>query len=114
MSIPAKVRKALKERASIDDYPCCEICGRAGANNAHHRRNQSQQGRDVLSSLLLLCGSGVTGCHGEVTGNPDWAERFGYTVKGELADPVSVPVLLHHGWVLLDDQGGWELTEAAA
>jgi hypothetical protein len=105
MSIPAKVRKALKERASIDDYPCCEICGRAGANNAHHRRNQSQSGKDSLPNLMLLCGSGTTGCHGEVTANPDWAERYGYTIKGERRNPANIAVLYRGVWVFLNEVG---------
>jgi len=32
-------------------------------------------------------------------------------LTGEL--PSSVPVLLHHGWALLDDIGGFHLLEAA-
>ena len=103
MSIPAKVRKALKARASIDDYPCCEICGRAGANNAHHRRNQSQSGNDSLPNLMLLCGSGTTGCHGEVTANPDWAERRGYTIKGERRNPANIAVLYRGVRVFLNE-----------
>lgn len=113
MSIPKKIRDALKARASIDDYPCCEICGRAGANNAHHRRNQSQQGGDVLSNLILCCGSGVTGCHGRITHEPEWAESLGYTIKGTQADPAEVEVVLRYGRVCLDDIGGFHLLEAA-
>jgi hypothetical protein len=88
MSIPKKVRDALHERAG----DCCEMCGRHGANNAHHRRNKSQGGRDVLSNLLLLCGSGVTGCHGWVTGNPQGASVYGLTIMGTASVPADVRV----------------------
>ncbi len=106
--IPPKVREALRERAG----GCCEICG-LPANNAHHRRNQSQGGLDVLSNLMLLCGSGTTGCHGTVTMNPNWAEAHGYTIKGTQVSPSLVPVQFWFGavgrnpvWFLLDDGGG--------
>ena len=120
MSIPKKVRDALKERANN----CCEACGRHGANNAHHRRNQSQGGQDVLSNLMLLCGSGTTGCHGKVTRSPKWAEERGYTIQGTQLDPRNVAVVLYAECpnpevrvptsVLLDDQGGWTEVESVA
>lgn len=69
------------------------MCGKHGATNAHHRRNRSQGGKDVLSNLILLCGSGTTGCHGWVTENPDWAEIRGYTIKGTKTVPADVPVV---------------------
>lgn len=114
MSIPKKVRDALKERASIDDYPCCEICGTPGANNAHHRRNQSRGGEDRLSNLMLLCGSGVTGCHGVVTAHPEYAHACGWTLwDGEksFARPV---IYRNDGRFLLDDAGGITPARGAA
>lgn len=106
--IPARIRAALRDRAD----GCCELCHRP-ATNAHHRRNRSQGGRDVLSNLLLVCGSGTTGCHGDITHLPKWATEFGYTIQGTTSEPWEVPVLL---WgrspytacdmVMLDDEGG--------
>ncbi|TDO18171.1 HNH endonuclease [Mycobacterium sp. BK086] len=86
--IPKRVRADLRERAQ----ECCEICGAPHATNAHHRRNQSQGGLDVLSNLMLACGSGTTGCHGKITANPDWAAEMGYTVKGKVIEPADVEV----------------------
>lgn len=88
MSISAKTRAALHERAQ----DCCEVCGVHGATNAHHRRNQSQGGPDTLSNLILVCGSGNTGCHGKITENPAWADEWGYTITGDLAVPAEIPV----------------------
>ena len=108
--IPRKTRAALRLRAS----QCCERCGKWGANNAHHRKNKSQGGPDTLSNLVLLCGSGCTGCHGWVTVNPDAAEAVGLTIKGTQAIPYMEPVLRFDiytgdsGWVLLNDDGGIE------
>lgn len=113
MTVSVKTRRELHDRA----HDCCEVCGAPGATNAHHRRNQSQGGQDVLSHLMLACGSGTTGCHGKITENPDWAEELGYTVKGTVIAPADVPV-----WrfdrargelvlVLLADDGGIEYVE---
>lgn len=115
MTVSAGTRTALHERA----HGCCEVCGSTGATNAHHRINQSQGGPDTLGNLMLVCGSGTTGCHGWITVNPMEAARLGYTVTGQRiskrsgADsPTDVPVLRwsretgRHDWVLLDDDGG--------
>lgn len=116
MAVGARTRSRLRERA----HGCCERCGKPGATNAHHRLNQSQGGPDALSNLLLLCGSGTTGCHGWVTEHPDDAQALGYTVKlGQLRLSKGQPVSLHNvpvrrwsrvlgagEWVLLDDDGG--------
>lgn len=112
MTIPKKVREALRERSSGDpQVGLCEICGQR-ANNAHHRRNKSQGGQDALTNLLMLCGSGSTGCHGMVTRGPEWAVHRGYTIKGTVRQPSEVAVLLHVDnpsrdpeWVLLGDDG---------
>lgn len=100
MSIPSPVRAALRERAG----DCCEICG-VRANNAHHRRNKSQGGRDTLANLMLLCGSGTTGCHGNVTMNPKWAAESGYTIRGTVDEPETVPVLIRGERCILEDDG---------
>lgn len=112
MTITAATRSALKERA----MHCCEVCGHHGATNAHHRVNQSQRGRDTLGNLMLLCGSGTTGCHGRITTNPKWARVCGYTVPSTF-EPCDVPVLRWSRFtgrletVLLDDRGGINPTD---
>lgn len=107
MTIPAKVRALLRERE--DNY--CAKCGLRFANNAHHRKNRSQGGRDVLSNLLLLCGSGTSGCHGWITEHPAVAYALGWSVRrGD--DPASTPVWYRNQVVFLDDLGN--LVEKAA
>jgi 5-methylcytosine-specific restriction endonuclease McrA len=103
VSIPKKVRDALKERADIDGTPCCEICGKT-ANNAHHRKNQSQGGPDTLTNLMLLCGSGTTGCHGWVTVNPEKSRRNGWTLLRH-QEPAHIPVRRRGVRVMLADDG---------
>ena len=74
------VRLSQREKLKARADGLCEICS-LRANNAHHRRNQSQGGRDDLSNLMLLCGSGTTGCHGYVTEHPNIATWHGWTVQ---------------------------------
>lgn len=106
--IPERTLNALCARAGGDreaKIPArCERCGKAGANNAHHRMNRSVGGRHDLSNLLLLCGSGTTECHGDVTANPERAHRDGYTVYS-YEIPADRRVKLLHGWALLGDSG---------
>lgn len=103
MSIPTKIRSRLHDRAGGR----CEICGLYGANNAHHRRNKSQGGQDVLSNLMLLCGSGTTGCHGFVTEHPTDAVVEGWTIQGVVAVPARTEVRVRGVKGLLDDAGGF-------
>jgi len=116
MSIPKKVREALRERSSGDPLVgLCEVCG-ARATNAHHRKNKSQGGQDVLSNLLMVCGSGVTGCHGKITVNPAWARQFGYSVRST-ESPAEISVWLNslyggHEWLYLNDDGTLRRTAA--
>lgn len=111
--ITTKTRVSLHERAQ----GCCEICGAAGATNAHHRRNRSQGGHDGLSNLLLLCGSGTTGCHGFVTTEPNIAKRMGWTVR-RISEPADVAVwrfdLTRGEQVLVKLTDDGDILEAAA
>lgn len=85
-------------------------CARCSANthgvprSVHHRKLRKQGGKDDAPNLLLLCGSGTTGCHGWVHAHPRESRDRGWLVSA-YADPVSVPVWLEHerGWYLLGD-----------
>ena len=100
MTVSSRVRRQLQERS--EGY--CEACGLARANNAHHRKNRSQGGQDDLSNLLLLCGSGTTGCHGWITEHPAESYENGRSVR-QHRDPRDVPVLYRGLPVFLDDRG---------
>ncbi len=43
------------------------------------------------ANLILMCGTGTTGCHGRAEHNPTWAAENGYRV-GSWEDPAAVPV----------------------
>lgn len=60
---PAALRAA---RLAGDE---CAACGRP-PGSVHHVIPRSEGGDDVPANLVLLCGSGTTGCHGAWHGNP--------------------------------------------
>ncbi len=95
----------------------CERCGRTIAlthrdYSFHHRRPRGMggsrtAGTHLPSNLLLLCGSGTTGCHGEVESKRVESFFEGWLVhQGD--DPGAEPVLLHDGRrVLLSPSGSY-------
>ena len=102
------------------DRGCCVRCGAAlvGARglswSVHHRRPRSMGGSklpwvDKPGNLILLCGSGTTGCHGYVESHRAFGRASGFLVSANgQRKPVEVPI--HHsihGLVILDDFGGW-------
>lgn len=63
---------------------------------------------------VVMCGDGVTGCHGRAeTKDRARAYDLGFAVRSGVRPPAQIPILhAVHGWVLLDDQGGWVPVEA--
>lgn len=109
-----------------DDFRCV-VCGRSifavPEWSIHHRRNRGAGGSsdpriNAPSNLLLVCGSGTTLCHGDLTDNTqrDAALTAGWVVSlNSKQDPADVPVLhAQYGPVLLDDAGGVTLLGRAA
>lgn len=81
----------------------------------HHRQPRGAGGTrgaatHSLANLLLICGSGTTGCHGYIEDNRRWAYDTGWLVRHSApgrptadTDPVTVPITLSSGRrVLLD------------
>lgn len=76
---------------------------------------------DTPWNLVLLCGSGVTGCHGLIeTTAARRSEGYekGFAIEGWAQDPADVPILRHGiEWVIpsldddeslpLEDRGLW-------
>lgn len=96
----ADVRLLVIERADA----CCERCGirltsaaqQALGYSIHHRRPRGMGGTvrtdaNSPANLLLLCGSGTTGCHGWAEANREVALEQGFLVR-QADDPASVPV----------------------
>lgn len=92
----------------------CELCGvpvamidddgrttPIAAYSIHHRQPRGMGGTDdpaanSPTNLLLLCGTGTTGCHGLVESQRAMAVEHGWLVPRP-TDPASIPVLLFFG-----------------
>jgi hypothetical protein len=57
---------------------------------------------------ILLCGSGVDGCHGWVESHPSEARGLGLILRRDEI-PAETVVHLKRGVILLDDRGGFEM-----
>lgn len=90
------------------------VCGRpvqAGEYNLQHRRPRGIGGTSLAeanspANLVVVCGTGTTGCHGRIESNRAWAEHAGYLVRHGVVGPAERHVLVAGvGWVLLDGDG---------
>ncbi|GIH26007.1 hypothetical protein Aph01nite_43170 [Acrocarpospora phusangensis] len=101
-----------KTRAQVegrDGYRCVRCGGPwvKGEDSIQHRIPRGRGGTNALENLLLLCGDGVTKCHGDVEHNRGEAYRAGYLVLTGL-DPAAQPVLVHgRDWMLPTRDGSW-------
>ena len=114
--IAPATRKAVYER----DGHCCSRCGApTGSNRSIHHRKPRQMGgtRDprihALSNLVLLCGSGTTGCHGWIESHRAEALDQGWLVSAFEADPASVPVRYFDRSTWFHDDGTKTTEESA-
>lgn len=80
----------------------CEVCGGSLAGptgfSVHHRLPRRMGGSrraelNTPSNLLVVCGSGTTGCHGRIESNRERAHEDGLLLH-DGQDPASVPVML--------------------
>lgn len=116
-AVPAGVARKVDAR---DEYACVR-CGAALTSIAgsRHHRQRRRDGGHTAPNLILLCGSGTTGCHGWAHANPKAACAAGYIVPATgRATPDVIPVLVYapgiargwseHVWYVLGDDGGRE------
>jgi hypothetical protein len=93
----------------------CERCGGSQGFgwSVHHRQPRGMGGSRLASAngvanLMLLCGSGTTGCHGEVESRRKQAVAEGYIVPRP-GVPETTPVNYRgQGWHLLTADGSVE------
>lgn len=95
---PPRAKQQVAHRAGY----CCEVCGLILHNGAgwiedhsfHHRRPRGAGGTreeiaNTPANLLLLCGSGTTGCHGRIERERTTAYSYGWLVH-QGTDPSTV------------------------
>lgn len=109
MSQPSDQVKRMVDRR--DGWRCvrCGASLESVPGSRHHRRPRSHAwaGLHLASNLILLCGSGTTGCHGWVHANPAQAYEEGLLVHS-WQYPHDQPIRTRgRGWVLLDNEGSW-------
>ncbi len=100
MSVSARLRTLVLERDLYSCVRCGVYTGPFGVYSIHHRRPRGMGGtktRESPANLLLLCGSGTTGCHGYVESHRSEAETNGYIVRHSIAQVEDVPVATHAG-----------------
>lgn len=102
------------------DLGNCARCGRHVVHlqrgiawSIHHRRSRGMGGTSIewvngAANGIILCGSGTTGCHGEVERRDVDAYASGFLIRRgvQKADEVAI----RHktlGLVYLTDGGGW-------
>ncbi len=95
------------------DMEGCVRCGKYCIDqpaSIHHRKRRSQcskNERDGYANLVLLCGTGTTGCHGWVHAHPADAQAMGYLLHA-WEDPLARPVFtFRQQWEQPDADGGW-------
>ncbi|MEV7013469.1 HNH endonuclease signature motif containing protein [Streptosporangium sp. NPDC051022] len=101
----AKVRAQVEARDTV-----CVRCGALvprDEDSIHHRIPRGRGGGNAVENLLLLCGSGTTGCHGWTETNRAAAYRLGFLVRTGI-DPLDVPVAVAGwGWRYPSADGRW-------
>jgi hypothetical protein len=71
-----KAKKILKVRSQ----GICEVCGRAAAQQAHHRKKAGREW--TPENLLHVCGLGnYSGCHGLIEQNPTASKEQGWWLE---------------------------------
>lgn len=135
---PVTARKAVRytgpDQATVDlvlerDKNSCVYCGKGVSTepgqrgmfwSIQHRDPRGAGGTsnpdvNLPSRLVVLCGSGTTGCHGWAEENRREAEALGLLLR-DGDDPYTTPVSTWYGVAFLDDKGDWssEMPEVAA
>lgn len=105
----AKTREIVLER---DVYRCVS-CARpiqGQVFSIHHRLPRGMGGTsrtdlNLPANLLVLCGSGTTGCHGWIESHRERGYEWGYLIRRGTASPTWEPVLTADGWRRFDNDG---------
>ena len=117
-SIPGKLRRLIHERDGGRCQRCTRIIG-SGPRSLHHRRPRGMGGSryaNTAANLILLCGSGVTGCHGWVESNRFRAKQLRFLIP-QGHDPARTPLYrfmrsweqpTDTGWVPVDPPEDFE------
>lgn len=109
MSSPSQ---AIREIVYARSGGRCELCGRSAyGGSVHHRRARGMGGTkskwvNLPANLLVVCGSGTSGCHGKIESYREMGYRAGWLLRwGE--EPEHAAFVDSSGrWWRLDNEGG--------
>lgn len=105
------VRKKIRDRASVDGFPVCEIqvaCDGAPVDELHHRRCRGMGSTRRPETNQPANGAACCyRCHLFAESNRQTALMYGWLVP-QGKTPSEVPMYRRHEWVLLDDLGDYQ------
>jgi len=109
------VRPAVRRQVIDRDSGRCRWCGLPvdlSDYSLQHRRPRATGGSgrpdtNLPGNLCLVHGSATTLCHGEMESRRTLALARGFLVRQYGPLPAEVPLLSPHGWIRLDDAGGF-------
>lgn len=108
-----RMTRAVAETVRWRDRDRCVVCGvYTPGGSLHHRQGRGGPDPHRLANIILLCGSGTTGCHGWVHAHPEESYRAGWMVRRHGLDVCEdIPVTTYYGPVLLNADGTTTRTE---
>jgi hypothetical protein len=117
---PAAPTRTTRHDVIARDGSICQWCGKhcdtsTGWYSLQHRRARGLGGTsrptaNTAANLVLVHGTGTTGCHGEIESQPALAAARGFRIRQD-DDPSFVPIRCWNpiwglSWHVLDDNGG--------
>lgn len=97
-----------KQVAIYEDetYHNLPVVKRIAEFSIHHRKPRGMGGSNsmdinIFPNLIVLCGTGTTGCHGWVEANREEAYRDGLLLHGGLSNPILDPAFSEYrgSWI---------------
>jgi hypothetical protein len=107
-------RRTEAEQAAVDrDGPTCRRCHRNLVDipaSKHHRKKRRFLDADRVANIVILCGTGTTGCHGWCHSEPAAAHDAGW-VCWSWETPAERPLHDLYGGVLMLLDDGTAITD---
>ena len=95
---------AIYEPETYRDLP---VVKRIAQFSFHHRKPRGMGGSNSLDinifpNLIVLCGTGTTGCHGWVEANREQAYKDGLLLHGVMGNPITTPAFSEYRGFWID------------
>lgn len=94
---------AIYEGETYHDLP---VVKRVAEFSIHHRKPRGMGGSNsmdinIFPNLIVLCGTGTTGCHGWVEANREQAYKDGLLIHSGIGNPILTPAFSEYrkSWI---------------